>query len=82
MIEEAPDLTKFPLFQEALAYREMQEKLEQDYHGRWVVIHGEEKVGVDYDSYEDAAEAARGMGLDVLSCLIRQVGAGTAIFLS
>ncbi len=56
--------------------------MEKVYLDRWIIIHGGKKVGGDYDCYDDAAAAARALDLDVLACLIRQVGANTAIFLS
>ena len=77
-----PELFEHPLADELLAYQRMQDHLEREHYGRWVIIHGSDRVGEDYDSYQDAAAAAKEFGLDVLSCFIRQVGVETAIFLS
>ena len=41
-----------------------------------------EKTGDDYGSFREAEAAARELGLDVLTCFIRQVGVESAIFLS
>lgn len=76
------ELFEHPLAEQILAYQQMQEQLERDYFGRWVIIHGSIREGSDYESYEDAAAAARKLGLDVLACFIRQVGVDSAIFLS
>jgi hypothetical protein len=65
-----------------MAYERMQNELEREHDGRWVIIHGSDRVGDDYESYQDAAAAARELGLDILACFIRQVGVETAIFLS
>ncbi len=77
-----PELFEHPLADELLAYQRMQDKLEREHYGRWVIINGSDKVGEDYESYQDATVAAKEFGLDVLSCFIRQVGVETAIFLS
>ena len=65
-----------------MAYERMQNELEREHDGRWVIIQGSDRVGEDYGSYQDAAAAAQELGLDVLACFIRQVGVETAIFLS
>ena len=76
------DLFRHPLADQILAYQRMQKQLERDHDGRWVIIHGSDRVGLDYESYGEAEAAARELGLDVLACFIRQVGVETAIFLS
>ena len=78
----APEIFQHPLANQVMAYQRMQDDLERDHFGRWVIIHQSEKVGEDYVSYAEAQEAALNMGLDVLACFIRQVGVNTAIFLS
>ena len=78
----APELFEHPLADEMMAYERMQNELEREHDGRWVIIHGSDRVGEDYESYQDAAAAARELGLDILACFIRQVGVETAIFLS
>ena len=77
-----PELFEHPLAEELLAYQRMQDDLEREHYGRWVIIHGSDRVGEDYASYEEAVDGARELGLDVLACFIRQVGVETAIFLS
>ena len=76
------ELFEHPLADEVLAYQGMQDDLEREHYGRWVIIHGSDMVGEDYESYQEAAAAARELGLDVLACFIRQVGVETAILLS
>ena len=76
------DLSQFPIVGEADAYDRMKAELEKEYKGRWVIISGGEKVGDDYDSYDDAAAAAHAIGLDVHATYIRQVGVDVAVFLS
>ena len=76
------ELFEHPLADEILAYQRMQDDLEREHYGRWVIIHGSDRVGDDYASYEEAVDGARELGLDVLACFIRQVGVETAIFLS
>ena len=76
------ELFEHPLTNQVLAYQQMQEDLERDHYGQWVIIHDSRMVGEGYESYEDARVAAHGMGLDVLACFIRQVGVDSAIFLS
>lgn len=62
------------LSQEIAAYEGMQDRLEMDHFGKWVVVHEEELVGA-YGTFEDAAdEAIRRFGRGPY--LIRQVGAG------
>ena len=76
------DLSQFPIVSEADAYDRMKADLEREYKGRWVIISGGEKVGDDYDSYDNAVATAQTMGLDVHASYIRQVGVDIAIFLS
>ena len=73
---------RHPLADELLAYERMRGDLEPALHGRWIIVHDSNRVGGDYQSYTDAKAAALEMGLDVLSCFIRQVGVESAIFLS
>ena len=62
------------LSQEIAVYEGMQDRLEMDHFGKWVVVHEEELVGT-YGTFEDAAdEAIRRFGRGPY--LIRQVGAG------
>ena len=77
-----PEFFEHPLADEIMAYQQMRAELEREFYGRWVIIHESQKTGGDYDCYFDANAAARGLGLDVLSCFIRQVGVDSAIFLS
>ena len=76
------ELFEHPLSDEIMAYQRMQDYLEQEHFGRWVIIHDSKKPGEDYASFHEAEAAARELGLDVLSCFIRQVGVESAIFLS
>ena len=76
------ELFEHPLAEELMAYHRMQDDLEREFFGRWVIIHDSKKTGKDYDSYRDAEAAAKELGLDVLACFIRQVGVNSAIFLS
>ena len=78
----ASEIFEHPLAEEILAYQRMQDQLERDHPGRWVIIHDSRKRGGDYGSYIEAKAAAQELGLDVLACFIRQVGVDTAIFLS
>ena len=75
----AEELIDHPLFKEALAYQGMKEELERHHRGCWVIVHGGERVGVTYESYDEAAQAAQELGLDVLTCYIRQVGVDAVI---
>ena len=77
-----PELFEHPLADELLAYQRMQDDLEREHNGRWVIIYGSDRVGEDYRTYEDATDAAQKFGMDVLACYIRQVGVDSAIFLS
>ena len=70
-----------PMMDQVMAYHRMKEELERDYFGQWVVIHDSKFVG-GYDSYDDAEDAARQKGLDVLACFMRQVGSRPPIILS
>lgn len=66
-------VTMDALDKQIAAYDSERERLERDYHGRWVVFRDEALVG-DYASYEDAITVAMhkyGRG----PYLIRQVGA-------
>jgi hypothetical protein len=76
------ELFDHPLANQVMAYQQMQEDLERNHFGRWVIIYESKLVGDDYESYKDAEVATQEMGLDVLACFIRQVGVDTAIFLS
>ena len=63
--------TRGPLATEYAAYQKMRAELESKYTDEWVLVHGEELVGV-YKEFNDAArEAGRRFGSD--HCLIRQV---------
>ena len=70
-----------PLIDQAMAYHEMRDALESQFFGRWVVI-CDSKLQGDYETYQAAATAAQERGLDVLNCLIRQVGVAPPIILS
>ena len=61
-----PELFEHPLADELLAYQRMQDELEREHYGRWVIINGSDRVGEDDGSYQDAAAAAQELGLDVL----------------
>lgn len=63
-----------PMIDQLMGYHRMREELERDHLGRWVIVHDSKLVGEGYDSYDNAVEAARQMGLDDLTCLIRRVG--------
>ena len=55
------------------AYRSMQEELERDHFGEWVVVHNQELIGT-YNDFQDAAgEAVKRFGRGPY--LIRQIGA-------
>ena len=65
-IATVPDLSR-----EIAAYERMQDALEADRFGKWVVIQGEDLIGA-FDDFNDADdEALRRFA----PCLIRQVGA-------
>jgi hypothetical protein len=55
------------------AYEAMQEDLELDYFGKWVVFHNEELIG-SYATSEEAAEEAI-TRIKQGPCLVRRVGA-------
>ena len=55
-----------------VAYHEMRQSLEDDYSGRWVVIHNCELAG-DYETYDEARAGARKEGFNLLDCLIQRV---------
>ena len=62
------------LSEEIAAYERMQDLLETDHFGEWVVIHDGELIGA-YTAFEDAAETAiRRFGRGPY--LIRRVGRG------
>lgn len=55
------------------AYEAMQDDLELDYFGKWVIFHNEELFGV-YETSQEAAEVAiTRFGRN--PCLVKQVGA-------
>ena len=64
-----------------VAYHEIEKRLEDQYPGRWVVLHDCQLVG-DYGSYDEAKAAAQGKNLDLLDCFIQKVGAEPPIILS
>lgn len=71
-IEDAGASDSLPLATEIAAYERMEDDLDRDYFGKWVVFHGEELVGA-YDDFRHAvAEEFRRFGPD--RCLIRQAG--------
>ena len=78
---EVLNLYDYPRFVNAFAYEEMQEALEQEHWGKWVVIDNAELFGV-YQTYEEADEAAGTAGLDFFEYFITQVGPSPAIILS
>ena len=62
------------LSEEIAAYERMQDTLETDHFGEWVVIHDGELIGA-YSNFEDAADTAiRRFGRGPY--LIRRVGRG------
>ena len=62
------------LSEEIAAYERMQDVLEADHFGEWVVVHDGELIGA-YDKFEDAADTAiRRFGPGPY--LIRRVGRG------
>lgn len=72
-IADAEAADSFPLATEIAAYERMEDELDRDYYGKWVVFHGEELVGA-YDDFRQAVgEEFRRFGPD--RCLIRLVGA-------
>ena len=66
----------YSLYREIAAYEAMQDRLEDDHFGKWVVFRNTELIG-SYDSYEDAAADAHHKFGDG-PCLIRLVGQGSA----
>ncbi len=75
------NLYDYPRFVNAMAYEEMKEGLEREHWGKWVVIDDSKLFGV-YQSYEEAEEAARAVGLEFFNYFITQVGVKPAIILS
>ena len=71
---EVLNLYDYPRFVNAFAYDEMQEALEQEHWGKWVVIHEKELLGA-YGSFDEAQQAAKNAGINHLNCCIKQVGA-------
>ena len=63
--------TRGPLATEYAAYQKMRAELESKYTDEWVLVHGEELVGVYKEFNAAAREAGRRFGSD--HCLIRQV---------
>ena len=45
-----PELFEHPLAEEIIAYQRMQDDLEREFYGRWVVINKEKLVGESYES--------------------------------
>ncbi|MDE2959444.1 MAG: hypothetical protein OXU28_05260 [Chloroflexota bacterium] len=64
-----------------VAYHEMRQSLEDDYFGRWVVIHNCELAG-DYETYDEARARTRKEGFNLLDCLIQRVGVEPPIIVS
>jgi len=61
------------LSDEIAAYKKMQRKLELDYSGKWVILHGGKLINT-YESFESAAaDAVKKFGSGPY--LIREVGA-------
>ncbi len=73
---------KHPMIDQLIAYHRMRGDLERDHMGQWIVIYDSKLVGDGYESYDDAVEAARQIGLDDLDCLIRRVGSEAYILSS
>ena len=61
-----------PLLDQVQVYLDMRQELERDFPGRWVVIHRGQLHGT-YDSFEEAEEARRDMGIKINECLIKNV---------
>ena len=70
-----------PLVDQILVYQELQDTLERDNFGEWAVICDSKLIGT-YRSYEKATADARSQGVNVLNCLIRQVGVEAPVILS
>ena len=62
-----------PILDQMEAYNSMQQELEREYPGRWVLIH-ERRLQGDYDTFESAEEATETMGLHPMLYLVKQVG--------
>ena len=73
---------KHPMIDQLIAYHRMRGDLERDHMGQWIVIYDSKLVGDGHESYDDAVEAARQIGLDDLDCLIRRVGSEAYILSS
>ena len=76
-----PEIFQHPLIDQMLAYQDLRDELERDNFGKWVIIHDSELAGI-CESYEKATAIAREQGLNVLDCLIRQVGVEVPVILS
>ena len=62
-----------PILDQIEAYETMREELERNYFGRWVIIHNGLYQG-DYDSFDNAEDAAEKMGINPVVYLVKQVG--------
>ena len=63
-----------PMIREAMAYYDMRDELERTHLGNWVVISGGKVAGAHH-SYPEALDGAKQLGLTILECCIKQVGA-------
>ena len=74
-----------PLLDQLAVYLDKQDELEQRYFGQWIVLCGGE-IMAHFPSYDDVEayvlDRDRNQDIDITACLIRQVGAPTAILLS
>ena len=70
-----------PTIDQAMAYHEKRDELENQFPDRWVVIYDSRLIG-DYGSYNEAKIAIEEKGLPFLDCYIRQVGVEPPIILS
>ena len=71
-ISDAGAADSLPLATEIAAYERMEDDLDRDYFGKWVVFHGEELVGA-YDDFRRAAGEAH-LRFWPSRCLIRLAG--------
>lgn len=62
-----------PLLDQIQAYQDMKEELNRDYFGRWIIIHQGQVQG-DYESFDDAEEARKNLGIPIMECLTKLVG--------
>lgn len=62
-----------PLLDQIQAYEDMKEELEHHHFGRWVIIHKGQLQGA-YDTFDNAEEARRQMGIKINECLVKHVG--------